>query len=315
MRLESTRREVKEAGGQALVVPADVADPEAIARAAERIFDEWGRLDVWVNNAMATVFGPADGISPDEFKRVSEVIYLGQVYGTLAALKHMRVQGGGTIVQVGSALAYRSIPLQSAYCAAKAAVRGFTDSLRSELIHERSPIRLSMVHLPAVNTPQFDWARNRLPLRPQPVPPIHDPAVAAEAIFRAAREAPRELWVGLPTVQAILGTMAAPGLMDRMMAGRAWDGQMTTEPSSPRPDNLFRPATGDWGTAGRFVSENRAITISASAARGLAATAALGLVAGVAAFASSRWRKHIGDQRDKAVGASSACLPVEWRKP
>jgi short chain dehydrogenase len=201
---------------------------------------------VWVNNAVATVFGPADGISPEEFKRVSEVTYLGQVYGTLAALTHMRALGGGTIVQVGSALAYRSIPLQPAYCAAKAAVRGFTDSLRSELIHERSAIRLSMVHLPAVNTPQFDWARNRLPLRPQPVPPIHDPAVAAEAIFRAAREAPRELWVGLPTVQAILGTMAVPGLMDRMMAGRAWDGQMTTEPSSPRPDNLFQPATGDW---------------------------------------------------------------------
>src|SRR5215218_3028862 len=175
----------------------------------------------------------------------------------------MRGRGRGTIVQVGSALAYRSIPLQSAYCAAKAAVRGFTDSLRSELIHQRSPIRLTVVHLPAINTPQFDWARNRLPLRPQPVPPIHDPAVAADAIFRAAREAPRELWVGLPTVQAILGTMAAPGLMDRMMARRAWDGQMTTELSSSRLDNLFQPAIGDWGTAGRFtdVSENRAVTI------------------------------------------------------
>jgi NAD(P)-dependent dehydrogenase (short-subunit alcohol dehydrogenase family) len=299
MRLESAQRQVEEAGGQALIFSADVVDPQAIARAAERIFDEWGRLDVWVNNAMATVFGPADGISPEEFKRVSEVTYLGQVYGTLAALKHMRVQGGGTIVQVGSALAYRSIPLQSAYCAAKAAVRGFTDSLRSELIHERSPIRLSMVHLPAVNTPQFDWARNRLPLRPQPVPPIHDPAVAAEAIFRAAREAPRELWVGLPTVQAILGTMAVPGLMDRMMAGRAWDGQMTTEPSSPRPDNLFQPATGDWGTAGRFtdVSKPRAVTISASAARGLAAAAALGLAVGVAAFGSHRSQKCLGGQR------------------
>jgi NAD(P)-dependent dehydrogenase (short-subunit alcohol dehydrogenase family) len=192
MRLESAQRQVEEAGGQGLIFSADVADPQAIRHAAENIFREWGRIDVWVNNAMATVFGPADGISPEEFKRVSEVTYLGQVYGTLAALKHMRGRGHGTIVQVGSALAYRSIPLQSAYCAAKAAVRGFTDSLRSELIHERSPIRLTMVHLPAINTPQFDWARNRLPQRPQPVPPIHDP-VAAEAIFRAAREAPREL--------------------------------------------------------------------------------------------------------------------------
>jgi NAD(P)-dependent dehydrogenase (short-subunit alcohol dehydrogenase family) len=315
-RLESARRDVIEAGGQALVFPADVADREAIAHAAEHIVDEWGRLDVWVNNAMATVFGPADGISPEEFKRVSEVTYLGQVYGTLAALKHMRAQGGGTIVQVGSALAYRSIPLQSAYCAAKAAVRGFTDSLRSELIHERSPIRLTMVHLPAVNTPQFDWARNLLPLRPQPVPPIHEPAVAAEAIFRAAREAPRELWVGRPTVQAILGTMAAPGLLDRMMARRAWDGQMTTEPSSRRPDNLFQPVAGDWGTAGRFtdVSKGRVVTISASAARGFAAATALGLLAGVAALASRRWRRHVGDQRDQAVGASSASLPVEWRR-
>src|SRR5215218_1353265 len=228
----------------------------------------WGRIHVWINNAMATVFAPAEAITPAEFKLVTEVTYLGQVQRTQEILRHMRRQGGGTIVQVGSALAYRSIPLQSAYCGAKAPVRGFTDSLRSELIHEGSPIRLSMVHLPAINTPQFEWARSRLPQRPQPVPPIHDPAVAAEAIFRAAREAPRELWVGIPTVQAILGTRAAPGLMDRIMARRAWDGQMTTDPSSPRPDNLFQPVAGDWGTAGPFtdVSESRAVTISASVA-------------------------------------------------
>jgi NAD(P)-dependent dehydrogenase (short-subunit alcohol dehydrogenase family) len=189
--LEDVRREVEQAGGRALVIQADVAAPDAVVEAADRVVVAWGGIDVWVNNAMATVFAPVEEITPVEFKRVMEVTYLGQVYGTLAALRRMRRQGTGTIVQVGSALAYRSIPLQSAYCAAKAAVRGFTDSLRSELIHEGSRIRLTMVHLPAVNTPQFNWARSRLPRRLQPVPPIHDVQVAAEAIVQAAHEAPR----------------------------------------------------------------------------------------------------------------------------
>jgi hypothetical protein len=199
----------------------------------------------------------------------------------------MRRQGGGTIVQVGSALAYRSIPLQSAYCAAKAAVRGFTDSLRSELIREGSPVRLTMVHLPAVNTPQFDWARSRLPRNPQPVPPIHQPGVAAEAIFRAAIEAPRELWVGTPTMEAILGTMAAPGVLDRMMAARAWDGQMTEKPARARPDNLFEPVEGDFGAEGRFAREAKpaALTLSASLVRGVAAAATAGMAAGLLALA------------------------------
>ncbi len=222
--LEGARHEVEQAGGSALVIPVDVGDPDAVAAASDRVVAAWGGIDVWVNNAMATVYAPVEEITPAEFKRVTEVTYLGQVHGTLAALKHMRRQGTGTIVQVGSALAYRASPLQSAYCAAKAAVRGFTDSLRSELIHEGSPIRLTMVHLPAVNTPQFDWARSRLPRRLQPVPPIHDPEVAAEAIVRAARKAPRELWVGSPTIKAILGTMAAPGLLDQLLARGAWDG-------------------------------------------------------------------------------------------
>ncbi len=233
------------------------------------------------------VFAPAEAITPAEFKRVTEVTYLGQVHGTLAALRHMRRQGGGTIVQVGSALAYRSIPLQSAYCAAKAAVRGFTDSLRSELIHERSPIRLTMVHLPAINTPQFDWARSRLPRNLQPVSPIHQPDIAAEAIFRAAIEAPRELWVGTPTMEAILGTMAAPGLLDRLMSSRAWDGQMTEEPATGRPDNLFQPVDRDFGAEGRFAREAKpaALTLSASVVRGVAAAATAGVAAGAGLLA------------------------------
>ncbi|HEX8665972.1 MAG TPA: SDR family oxidoreductase [Beijerinckiaceae bacterium] len=291
-RLRSAAAEVEEVGGRALVFPADVADAGAVSAAADAAVAAWGRLDVWVNNAMATVFAPADETTPEEFRRVAEVTYLGQVHGTLAALRPMRRQGHGTVVQVGSALAYRSIPLQSAYCAAKAAVRGFTDSLRSELIHAGSPIRLTMVHLPAIDTPQFEWARSRLPRRLQPVPPIHEPEAAAEAIYRAAREAPRELWVGGATVKAVLGTMAAPGLLDRLMARRAWDGQMTDEPASARPDNLFAPAEGDWGARGRFarVSKPRAAAMPAGLVRALVAAGGLGLV-GLAAYAARRRAK------------------------
>jgi hypothetical protein len=191
--------------------------------------------------------------TPEEFRRVTEVTYLGYVHGTLAALRHMRPRNTGTIVQVGSALAYRAIPLQSAYCAAKFAIRGFTDSLRCELRHDRSRIRLTMVQLPAVNTPQFDWARSHMPCRAQPVPPIHQPEAVAERIVQAALHAPRELWVGSPSVQAILGTMVAPGLLDRLLARRGYGGQMTAEPEPPgRPDNLMAPVPGDAGTHGRF---------------------------------------------------------------
>ncbi len=290
--LEGARREVEEAGGEPLVFSADVADPEAVDDAADQVVAAWGGIDVWVNNAMATVFAPVEKTTPAEFKRVTEVTYLGQVHGTLAALRHMRRQSGGTIVQVGSALAYRSIPLQSAYCAAKAAVRGFTDALRSELIHEESPIRLTMVHLPAVNTPQFDWARSRLPRRLQPVPPIYDPEVAAEAVYRAAQRAPRELWVGGPTVQAILGTMVAPGILDGMVARRAWDGQMTAEPASEGPDNLFEPVDDDRGAEGRFtpVSSPRGASASASLVRAAGSAAVLGLFAGLIAVARKRSR-------------------------
>lgn len=288
--LEDTRREVEQAGGKPIALSADVADADAVNAAAERVVSAWGSIGVWVNNAMATVFAPVEDVSPAEFRRVTEVTYLGQVHGTLAALQHMRRQRCGTIVQVGSALAYRSIPLQSAYCAAKAAARGFTDSLRSELIHEGSPVRLTMVHLPAVDTPQFDWARSRLPRKLQPVPPIHNPTVAAEAIVKAARLAPRELWVGRPTIQAILGTMIAPGLLDGIMARRAWGGQMTDEPAVTRPDNLFEPIARNREAQSRFsaFAKPRAVVASASLVRGIVGAAGVALVGGLAVFAISR---------------------------
>jgi NAD(P)-dependent dehydrogenase (short-subunit alcohol dehydrogenase family) len=247
----------------------------------------WGAIDVWINNAMATIFAPVEAVTAEEFRRVTEVTYLGQVHGTLAALRHMRARGSGTIVQIGSALAYRSIPLQSAYCAAKAAVRGFTDSLRSELIHEGSRIRLTMVQLPAVNTPQFDWARSRLPRRLQPVPPIFDPREVAEEIYRAAREAPREFWIGRPTMQALLGQLVAPGLLDRLAANQAWDGQMTAEQAEPRPDNLFEPVSGDQGAEGRFGRRTQSGFVSASSTtvRGAAAIVGAGLVGAAAGAA------------------------------
>ena len=251
--LDGARRDVESAGGHALVLPADVADPDEVFRAADRIAGEWGNIDVWVNDAMATIFSPVHEITPKEFRRVTEVTYLGQVYGTMAALKHMRRRNAGTIVQVGSALSYRAIPLQSAYCGAKFAIRGFTDALRSELKHDSSGIRLTMVQLPAVNTPQFDWARNRLPKCLQPVPPIYQPEAIAREIVRAARDAPRELWIGRPALKAIIGTMLLPRLGDRILASEGYSGQMTTEPSRPdRPDNLFQPVAGDPGAHGRF---------------------------------------------------------------
>lgn len=256
--LAETAAELQAAGARVLTIAADVADAAAIDAAAERIEAELGAIDVWVNSAMATVFGPISSLSAEEIRRVTDVTYLGTVHGTLAALRHMRPRNRGTIVQVGSALAYRAIPLQSAYCAAKFAVRGFTDSLRCELLHDHSAIRLSMVQLPAHNTPQFDWARNKMGRRAQPVPPIHRPEVAARAILRAAEQAPRELWLGGPSLKAILGNMLMPGLLDRILARQAWDGQMTDEPDpAGRPDNLFEPVEGVHRTSGRFSDQAR----------------------------------------------------------
>jgi NAD(P)-dependent dehydrogenase (short-subunit alcohol dehydrogenase family) len=288
--LEGARRDVEAAGGTALTLPTDVADAQAVFAAADRVLAEWGGIDVWVNNAMVTVYSPVADMLADEYRRVTDVTYLGQVHGTLAALEIMRRRDSGTIVQIGSALSYRSIPLQSAYCAAKFAVRGFTDSLRTELEHEGSRVRITMVQLPAVNTPQFDWARSRLPRRVQPVPPIHQPEPIAEAIVKAAEEAPRELWVGAPTVKAILGNQVAPNLLDHMMASKAWSGQMTDEPAEPdRPDNLFEPLPGDHGAHGRFDRRSReqVPALSSTVVRGGLAAAVAALGAGVV-FAAAR---------------------------
>jgi short-subunit dehydrogenase len=244
-RLEAAKRQVEELGGKALVLPTDVADAEQVEYAAERTEQELGPIDIWVNDAMTTIFAPFLEITPAEFKRATEVTYLGQVYGTMAALKRMHARNRGTIVQVGSALAYRSIPLQSPYCGAKHAIVGFTDSIRSELIHDKSAVHITAVMLPAMNTPQFSWCRTRLPRHPQPVPPIFQPEVAARAIVWAASHKRREVYVGFPTVKAIYGNELAPAFADRYLAKHAFDGQQTSQPvSADRPDNLFEPVAG-----------------------------------------------------------------------
>ena len=260
--LEGARRDVERAGGEALVVPTDVADPEQVEAGAEAVERAWGAIDVWVNNAMATVFSPFEQISPADFRRVTEVTYLGAVWGTRAALKRMLPRNQGMIVQVGSALAYRSIPLQSAYCAAKSALRALTDSLRSELLHEKSEVRLTFVVLGAFNTPQFDWARTTIPCKPRPVGPLYQPEVAARAIVRAALRPERESYVGWPALQAMLGTMFLPGFLDRLLARKAWRGQFTREPMEPsRVDNLYNPLPADFGSHGRFDDEARSSSL------------------------------------------------------
>jgi NAD(P)-dependent dehydrogenase (short-subunit alcohol dehydrogenase family) len=278
--LEAARREVEELGGRALVLPLDVADADAVERAAERVERELGPIDVWVNNAMVSVFSPVREMRPEEYRRVTEVTYLGYVYGTLAALRRMLPRDRGVVVQVGSALAYRGIPLQSAYCAAKHAIQGFHDSLLAELIHDESRVRVTMVQMPALNTPQFSWVRSRLPREPQPVPPIYQPEVGAAAVLFAARESRRELYVGYPTVQAIVGDKIAPGLADRYLARHGYDAQQTSEPVEPgRRDNLWEPLPGDHGAHGSF--DDRATASSpqlwASMNRGRLALAGAGL--------------------------------------
>ena len=256
-RLDTAAAECRQLGVRALPLSADVADFPALEAAASRVEQELGPIDVWVNNAMATIFAPVASITPEEFRRATEVTYLGQVHGTMIALQRMRPRNRGTIVNVGSALSYRAIPLQSAYCGAKYAVRGFTDSLRSELLHDGVNIHLTMVHLPAVNTPQFDWALNKMPSRPQPVPPIFQPEVPARAIVFAASARRREIWVGMPTVKTILANRLVPGLLDRMLAKIGYSGQLTNEPKPPdAPANLFETASGPYGAHGRF--DNRA---------------------------------------------------------
>ncbi|MEX2542977.1 MAG: SDR family oxidoreductase [Trueperaceae bacterium] len=259
--LQGARDQVESSGGRALAIEVDVADADAVERAADRVEEELGPIDIWVNNAMQSVLAPVELTRADEYRRVTEVTYLGTVHGTLAALRRMRPRNSGVIIQVGSALAYRSIPLQSAYCAAKHATVGFTDSLRSELIHQRSAVALCAVHLPALNTPQFGWVRSRLPRKPQPVPPIYQPEVAASAIVWAARNPRRELFVGGPTFKAILGNRIAPGFLDRLLARQAWQGQQHDGLADPdRRDNFYSPQDEreDRGAHGTFGQRSRA---------------------------------------------------------
>jgi len=253
--LEAAKRDVEQLGGEGLVLQADVSDPEALERAADQVEATFGPIDIWVNNAMTSVFSPLKEMDPTEFKRVTEVAYLGFVYGTMTALKRMLPRDAGSIVQVGSALAYRSIPLQSAYCGAKHAIRGFTDSLRSELIHDGSKIRLTMVQMPGMNTTQFGWVKSRLANKAQPVPPIYQPEVAADAVVWAAHHRRREMYVGFSTVQAMWGNKFIKGLLDRYLAKKAYAGQQTDEPEDRgRPYNLWEPldAQRDFGAHGGF---------------------------------------------------------------
>ncbi len=290
-RLEAARQEVERLGGQALAIPLDVADAAAVEAAADRIEQELGPIDVWINNAMTSVFGQVMDIEPDEYRRVTEVVYHGQVWGARAALKHMIPRDRGVIVFVGSALAYRGIPLQSAYCGGKHGVQGFFDSLRSELLHNEQHIQVCMVQLPALNTPQFDWVRSKLPNRAQPVPPIFQPEVAADAIHYASLHPRREIWVGFPSVKAIAGNKIAPGFADHYLASTGFKSQQTDQPEDPsRPDNLFTPVAGDFGAHGRF--DSRAETDSpmlwASKNRRLLTLAGAGLGALAATVLASR---------------------------
>jgi len=253
--LKGAKREVESLGGRAMVLPVDVADFKAIEEAARSVERRFGPIDIWVNNAMASVFSPVKQMKPEEYKRVTEVTYLGVVYGTLAALKRMLPRNRGTIVQVGSALAYRSIPLQSAYCAAKHAIAGFTDSLRCELIHDKSKVHLTMVQMPALNTTQFSWVKSRLKHKAQPVPPIFQPEVGAKAIYFAAHHRRREIYVGGPTVEAIVGNKIAPGVLDHYLGRTGYDSQQTMDARSRRPRlswNFRRPrAWRQHGIVGR----------------------------------------------------------------
>ncbi len=316
--LADVKAEVEGLGGSALVAAADVADADAVLAAAAAIVQAFGGIDIWINDAMVTVFAPVWEITPDEFRRVTEVTYLGVVHGTMAALRHMRPRDRGAIIQIGSALAYRGIPLQSAYCGAKHAIRGFTASVRAELFHARSPIKLAIVELPAVNTPQFDWARTRMPRQPRPVPPVVQPEVIADVVFRAALRPDREYWIGWSTLKVILGNLLLPGLLDRYVAKAAFESQETRLPvPSNRADNLMVPVRSLHRTHGRFDREaanNALVTVGpiariAPVVAGAAVAFGAGLLARrlfsgregkrIAARASERTRENPSRRRRK----------------
>jgi short-subunit dehydrogenase len=310
--LSDVKREVETCGGTAMTIALDVADPSAVLQASDAIVMSLGSIDVWINNAMVTVFSPVWRITPEEFRRVTEVTYLGTVHGTMAALRHMRTANRGAIINVGSALAYRSIPLQAAYCGAKHAVRGFTDSLRSELTHARSAISLMMIELPAVNTPQFDWARTHMPDEPRPVPPVVEPEVIAEVIFRAALQPRREYWIGFSTLKAIIANMILPGYLDRYLAKNVFGQQEARTPvSAKRRDNLMKPVSGLHRTRGRFGCEavDHAVTLPGPVARlvPLFVAALGGLSLGLVIASVTNAERAIGRRSSPLFGS-----PVEF---
>ena len=291
--LENAAQEVRDHGRDALVLPLDVSDASAVDAAADRVVERWGQIDIWVNDAMVSVFSPIREMRADEFRRVTEVNYLGYVYGTLAALRHMRPRDRGVIIQIGSALAYRSIPLQSAYCASKAAIRGFTDSLRSELIHAGSGISVTMLQLPAVNTPQFEVVRNRLPEHPQPVPPIYQPEVIADVAVRAALNPRREIWIGWSAIKAIIGQRLIPGFLDSYLAKHAWESQETNllppgHPLRHDQDNVDAPLPGDRGAHGPFDARARTFSTEPPLRRSAGWLALAGAAALIIGWAARR---------------------------
>lgn len=270
--------EIRQRGGRAIAIPTDVSDHDAVEAAAKQVEEAFGPIDVWINNAMTTIFAPFHTISPDDFRRATEVTYFGYVWGTMAALRRMRPRNRGVIVQVASALAYRAIPLQSPYCGAKHAIRGFTDSIRSELMHDGIDVHLTAVNLPAVNTPQFDWCKSKMPNRSQPVPPIFQPEVIARAVYFAAHSRRREFTVGWPALKAIWGNKFVPGLADWYLAKTGYSGQQTDEPALPnRPSNLYEPVIGDHGAHGRFDARSNEVSLQSqlNMHRGLVAAGVL----------------------------------------
>jgi|SRR3954451_3939340 len=279
--LDAASREVEQAGGKALVLPVDLADWEGVNSAARAVEEAFGPIDIWINNAMATIFAPFKDVEPDEFRRATEVTYLGTVWGTKAALDRMQTRDRGTIVLVGSALAYRGIPLQAAYCGAKHGIKGVFESLRTELRHDNSNVHLTMVQLPGVNTPQFEHGRSKMPKVPQPMPPYYQPEMAADAVHWAAHHRRRELYVGMPTVKTIVGNKVAPWLVERVLAKQGFGGQQSDKPADPnRPDNLFSPPPGDAGAHGPYNGQARTSSIQLQLAerRGTLAAAATGAV-------------------------------------
>jgi short-subunit dehydrogenase len=251
--LEAAKRDVEALGGTAIIIPTDVADAGQVEAAAALVEREFGPIDIWINNAMTSVFAEFQDIEPDEYERVTDVVYHGTVNGTRSALRRMLPRNHGTIVLVGSALAYRGIPLQSAYCGAKHAIEGMFDSIRAELLHKHSAVHITMVQLPALNTPQFGWVRSKLPRKSQPVPPIYQPEIAADSVLFAAHNRRREVFVGAPSVLTIVGNKIAPGLADHYLADSGYEGQMLDEPEDvDRRDNLWEPVPGDHGAHGTF---------------------------------------------------------------